>query len=366
MIVELDAVSLTTRMRVAPRSVARTIAVVASAVCLHLAAAMDADDPHLASAAGHTVGLAAPTLVDPPPGDVLENVADYPPSAHWFFSWRSVTGATRYHVVVASPSSAQPGLDIVLDAGEGTTTCFRHYPQCHTHLRFDGRIPDSAAHGWHWRVRAGTEAAWSPWSERRDFEVASNGAGAGTALAVSAPVSGWPFGEARALGYWDPTMPPVVQGSIDGSGSFSAILPPLDLGASLRVIEPTIAVGPLQIGDARTVVIGWWALSDDAGHALGVVTMSTPNGRRVLANPAETRRGDAAAVWWYADADLTVRGSDMRSGVEFHYVLDLIPGWNLVVLRTLSGAEGLPPVLIEVSTTESLPESITWRWAPRP
>jgi hypothetical protein len=308
--------------------------------------------------------LEPPLLVDPPEGETLANGVDYPPTeTTWFFSWRPVEGATRYELFVVAPDPTLPNHDVVVEGGSGNGVCFRSYPQCHTRVGLGASIPAGALEGWRWRVRAASAEGWGAWSEERSFDVAPAADRVGDSVHLVARVAGWRGGPAGVRGVWSPALPPVVRGRIDADGDLDVTLPPLRLADSLRSTAALAPSAALQIGDGRHVVVGWWFFSDEAGLPLGVATMSTTSGRRVLAAPATARHRDAAAVWWFCDEAVVVRGSQLRGDVEYAFVLDLEAGWNLVLLTVVTGADVSLPVLIELQSIDALPSGVEWRWA---
>ena len=108
------------------------------------------------TAAFARIPIPAPTLVSPLNNAVLDNnCEDRSDSIIWDFSWRPVSGATRYQIYAIGPSSTDPYINEIV-----TTTSYHHENE-------DDYEPNSTRRGWRWRVRAGDASGeWSDWSER--------------------------------------------------------------------------------------------------------------------------------------------------------------------------------------------------------
>lgn len=110
--------------------------------------------------------IAAPTLVSPAAGDLLDQPADTP----WQFDWDDVSGAVGYELVVSGRNASIPLIRVVTTAPE-----FRPAPPTHADEPNDKKpyIADHNLLNWTWRVRArGSHGQWGPWSAASHFHVA--------------------------------------------------------------------------------------------------------------------------------------------------------------------------------------------------
>jgi outer membrane protein assembly factor BamB len=105
--------------------------------------------------------VCVPRLLSPEAGAVLDNGRDGVRSDDitWDFAWSACPGATRYQLYVIGPRAEYPAVDATIG---GTT---HHYacPGCY--------VVEGYRLGWAWRVRAGTDEGWGPWSGERLFDV---------------------------------------------------------------------------------------------------------------------------------------------------------------------------------------------------
>lgn len=76
-------------------------------------------------------------------------------SANWWFGWEEVPGATEYEIMIRNTA----------DGSTGTYATEKKY--------YWGSSPCKSANiqNWAWKVRAGNEYCWSPWSNERTFTI---------------------------------------------------------------------------------------------------------------------------------------------------------------------------------------------------
>ena len=104
------------------------------------------------------------SLVIPPALAATEPVMDNGCSSfsldtiNWTFRWKTVPGATGYHLRVSGARATVPLIDVAT-----SNNMYEH--------ESNGYISETNRLGWRWRVRAQVKGEWQDWSEEKTFDV---------------------------------------------------------------------------------------------------------------------------------------------------------------------------------------------------
>lgn len=128
---------------------------------LLLAALLLVSTPALIVSSAPAMAPAAPLLISPANGAVMDNGCSPKPNGiTWDFDWSDVPGATAYHLRVWK----NPALPIINNMSVPSSSFHYASPPA-------DYIINTNLTGWRWMVRAKVRGVWGPWSSVRTFRV---------------------------------------------------------------------------------------------------------------------------------------------------------------------------------------------------
>ena len=303
--------------------------------------------------------LVTPRLLEPAADALLEGPVTYPADGTtWGFRWSHVPIANAYRLVVNAPNRSAPFAEAVIETGGGDWRCDAAEGAC-LGLVAAGTapFPADAGTGWTWRVQPRIRTTWGPWSATGAFRVEITPPVTVAPGRIEGRLPGWTLGEARIVAIAKPEWPPVAEGAVAADGSFAIDMPALVLPRGLAA-GGRLDAGVELSGSFRYLYVVGFVLIQD-GVEVGTALLGTsPAVADLWWAPRGAARGEAAALWWYADRAASMHGERDVYRLD----LDLPGGWSRVLLRVASGRDDPTPFEVQLTVVDDFPADLAWHW----